>query len=162
MLLNGLAILAVVLNHASGWGYTAMVYWADRYRPVISPNFDQVWGFGFYGLIIISQLTLFSVPAFLFVAGFFIAYASRADPRGLSWKTVQSRITKLLIPYLIWSVFIFAENALQGRVLSVADYVLQLITGGATGAYFFVPVLFQFYLLSPLSFAWPSVIRAPY
>ena len=71
------------------------------------------------------------------------------DPRGLSWKTVQSRITKLLIPYLIWSVFIFAENALQGRVLSVADYVLQLITGGATGAYFFVPVLFQFYLLSP-------------
>ena len=51
MLLNGLAILAVVFNHASGWGYTAMVYWADRYRPVTVPNFDQVWSPSFYGLI---------------------------------------------------------------------------------------------------------------
>jgi len=150
MLLNGLAILAVVLNHASGWGYTAMVYWADRYRPVTVPNFDQVWSPGFYGLVIINQLALFSVPAFLFVAGFFIAYTSRADARGLSWKVVRARITKLLIPYLIWSVFIFVEEALQGKSLSPTEYLSALITGGATGAYFFVPVLFQFYLLSPL------------
>ena len=41
-LLNGLAIQAVVANHASGWGITAMFWWAHRYLPVESPNFDQL------------------------------------------------------------------------------------------------------------------------
>jgi probable poly-beta-1,6-N-acetyl-D-glucosamine export protein len=148
MLLSGLAILAVVLNHASGWGYTAMVYWTDQYRPVIAPNYDQVGGLSYYGLVIIDELTEFSVPAFLFVAGFFIAYASRADSRGLGWKPVRARIVKLLIPYILWSIFVFVENALQGKVLSVRDYIYQLLTGGATGAYWFVPMLCEFYLLS--------------
>ena len=72
-ILRGLAILAVVYNHATGWGYTAMFWWADRYRQVGSlPNYDQMGSLPYYVLAVIQQLAQFSVPAFLFISGFFI------------------------------------------------------------------------------------------
>jgi len=153
-LLSGLAILAVVLNHASGWGFTAMIWWADQYRPVVTPCFDQLGSPAYYGLLVIGQLALFSVPAFLFVSGFFIAYASRLTARGLSGKTVRARLGKLVWPYLIWSIVIFALTALQGQVYEPGAYVRKVLTGGAVGAYFFVPLLAQFLLMSPWLCRW--------
>ena len=150
-LLRGLAILAVVCNHAAGWGYNAMFWWTHRYRRVDSlPNYDQLGSLSYYGLLIVQQLALFSVPAFLFISGFFIAYAARGDPPTLSWKVVRARITNLLWPYLVWSLVIFIGDGLQGKWYSLAEYVRRLAVGDATGAYFFVPLLSQFYLLSPL------------
>lgn len=151
-LLRGLAILAVVCNHATGWGYTAMFWWTDRYRTVGSlPNYDQQGSLSYYGLVVIQQLALFSVPAFLFISGFFIAYAARGNPPALSRKIVRTRIEALLWPYLVWSLAIFIGDGLQGEWHSPAEYVRRLVFGDAIGAYFFVPLLCQFYLLSPLA-----------
>ena len=57
-LLNGFAILAVVSSHATGWGYMAMVWWADRYRPVEVPNFDQLYTPSYYALVAIQGNTI--------------------------------------------------------------------------------------------------------
>jgi membrane-bound acyltransferase YfiQ involved in biofilm formation len=63
---------------------------------------------------------------------------------------VRMRITNLLVPYLIWSGVIFIGNALQGITYAPLEYLEQLAFGRADGSYFYVPLLCQFYLLSPL------------
>jgi len=149
-LLNGLAILAVVCNHAASWGYTAMFWWTDRYRSVAVPNFDQFGSLPYYVIVIVRQLTVFSVPAFLFVSGFFLAYAARGSQSALNWKMVKARITNLLIPYFIWSVIILIGDALQGITYAPVEYLGKLVLAKADSAYFYVLLLCQFYLLSPL------------
>ena len=62
LLLSGLAILAVVLNHAGGFGQIAMFLWADRYRPVSVPNWDQLGTPVHYALLTIRSVGVFAVP----------------------------------------------------------------------------------------------------
>ncbi len=150
-LLMGLAILAVVCSHAAGWGQIAMFLWTDRYRPVTVPNFDQLGSLSYYVLLIIRQLTVWSVPAFLFGSGFFVAYAARGSQAALSWKMVKVRIVNLLVPYVIWSIVCFIGDALQGITYVPVEYLERLAFGRADGGgYFYIPLLCQFYLLSPL------------
>jgi peptidoglycan/LPS O-acetylase OafA/YrhL len=150
-----LAILAVAANHSAARGFIAMFWWVHRYRPVAAPNFDQMGTLPYYGLVAVQQLAQFCIPAFLFISGFFIAYAARGNPPTLSWKVVRTRIANLLWPYLIWSVVFYGAAVLEGRVLgndagySLAEFFERLLTGGVVPPYFFVPLLIQFYLLSP-------------
>ena len=149
-LLMSLAILAVVWSHAAGWGQIAMFAWTDRYRPVTVPNFDQLGSLSYYVLLVIRQLTVWAVPAFVFVSGFFVAYAARGRQSVLSWKVVRVRIINLLVPYTIWSVMCFIGDALDGITYTPLEYLERLVSGKADGPYFYVPFLCQFYLLAPL------------
>jgi len=148
--LNGLAILAVVLNHAGGWGQVAMFWWTHRYRPVSVPNFDAIGSPSYTISMAIHLSTTFAVPAFLFASGFFVAYAAQASERGVTWKVITTRVVAILIPYTLWSVLLFVGDALQGKIYAPLEYVLRLTLMGANGGYYFIPVLCIFYLLSPL------------
>lgn len=152
--LNGLAILAVVANHATGWGVVAMFWWTHRYRPVSVPNFDALGTPTYYVTILFQLLTTFAVPAFLFVSGFFVAYAAKGSPRGMSWKAVRVRIVGLLIPYVIWTFAVFLGDFLQGKVYTPVEYLMRLVLLGANGGLYFVPVLCLFYVISPLLVPW--------
>jgi len=103
----------------------------------------------YYVLLVIKQLTTFSVPAFLFVSGFFVAYAARGSQFTFSWKMVGVRISNLVVPYLIWSVVIFAVDYILKVRYAPMEYLMRLATGNATPAYFFVPLLCQLYVLAP-------------
>jgi len=150
-LLMGLAIFAVVLSHAAGWGQIAMVNWTDRYRPVTVPNYDAVGSLGWNVLVFIRQIVVWAVPAFLFCSALFVTYAARGSQGVFSWKMARVRIVGLLIPYLIWSIFWFVMDALEHTFYSPGEYISRLIVGKADGgSYFFIPLLCQFYLLSPL------------
>ena len=149
-LLMGLAIFAVVLSHAAGWGQIAMINWADRYRTVTVPNFDQVGSLSYNVLLVLRQLTVWAVPAFLFCSAVFVTYAARGGCGVFNWKMVRTRVADLLIPYLIWSIIWFVADALEHHILTPGAYIGRLIKGTADGgSYFFVPLLCQFYLLSP-------------
>lgn len=150
LLLNGLAVLGVVINHATGWAFTAMFWWPHRYLPVDSPNFEQMGSLAYYALLLAQQLIMFSVPTFLFVSGFFMAFATRRQASTVSLGIVRSRIWLLFIPYLLWSMLFFAGDIAQGTVHTIPGYLELLITGGTSPAYYFVPLLIQLYLLSPL------------
>lgn len=153
--LMAVAILAVVLGHASSWGLTAMVWWAHRYRDVnVVPNYDQVGTLPYYILMTIKQLTFFAVPAFLFVSGYFVAYAARTKSGRLGWKVVRVRVLDLLWPYLIWSLASFAADGLEGEIQTPVEYLRRLLIGRAATGYFYVPLLCQLYLLSPLLVRW--------
>lgn len=170
-LLNGLAIVAVVCNHATHWGYLVLL--ADPNKPDLSGSgLNQLSHAGlvvaYYGLFAIEKLAVFSVPAFLFAAGCFAAFSSRTALRpaqpGLTasssssssparnplWKIAQSRIVGLVVPHVIWSVVAFSLDALRGNVYSPLQYAARLVYGGALSFYFFVPVLCQLYVLLPM------------
>lgn len=148
--LNGLAALGVVLNHTTAWAYTALFWWTDRYRAVSVPNFDQLGGGAYLSLRVIEQVIIFTIPAFLFVSGFFIAVAAGRGQQALSWNVIGARIKNLVIPYLLWSFVMLALDFALGDVHSPLVYLRILLTGGATPAFYYVPLLCQLYILSPL------------
>lgn len=147
--LNGLAIIGAVLNHSAGWGYVAMFFWAHRYLPVSSPNFDQFGSISYYSLRIVEQLIIFSIPAFLFVSGFFVAFATRKNQATIDWKFIGTRIRYLVIPYLFWSFIMLALDAVEGQIYGLPEYLRRIFLGETTAAFYFVPLLIQLYLLAP-------------
>jgi probable poly-beta-1,6-N-acetyl-D-glucosamine export protein len=156
LLLNGLAILAVVSNHAAHTGPLTMFWWTFLYSPGTAvPNYDQFGTITYYVLIAIMKLSLFAVPSFLFVSGFFVSIVTRGDQSTLSWKWVRVTLARLLVPYLIWSLATFFINWLQScldvcTANSLGQYITILLTGKAQDAYWYVVLICQFYLLSPL------------
>lgn len=150
LLLNGLAALGAVINHASGWGFTAMIWWAGQYMPGVETNFAAVGSPSYYLLRVLEQIIMFSIPAFLFVSGFFMAFATGRKPN-VEWSVVGMRIKNLVIPYLIWTFVILALAYLDGARYSVYEVLVRkLIYGQTAPPFYYVPLLIQLYVLAPL------------
>jgi peptidoglycan/LPS O-acetylase OafA/YrhL len=150
LLLNGVAILCVILFHATGFGFTAMFAWAHRYRHVASPNYDAMGSAAYYGLRVIEQLVVFSIPAFLFVSGFFVAVLTGRTRSTPDSKAIGARVRHLLVPYAFWSAVVLAAFALQGKVFSESQYLRLFLTGASNPSYYYVPLLIQLYVLAPV------------
>ena len=139
LFLNGLAILTIPVHHATAYGLQAMFIWTDRYMPVEVPNYDQMGSLYYYLIIILRQLDTYSVPAFLFISGYFVAFTVRGKNSKISLKTLTPRIKILLIPFIIWTII---RYIMLRRVPTGIDEILD--------PYHFIPLLIQFYLLSIL------------
>ncbi len=149
LILNGIAILGAVLYHTTGWGFTAMFWWTDQYLPVQVPDFTQLGGAGYYFLRFIEQLVIFSIPAFLFVSGYFVAVAAGRSQKTIGWNIVRSRILTLVIPFVLWSVLILIAQILQGERYTPISFITTIILGRTGAPFYFVPVLVQLYLIAP-------------
>jgi fucose 4-O-acetylase-like acetyltransferase len=146
---NGLAILFVVLFHTTSWGMTAMFAWTPRYLPVSEPVFDQTGSLPYYWVRFVEQVVVVAVPALLFVSGYFVAFTT-GQRDNLAWSQIWGRIKKLLIPYTIWSLLIwFSWFILLRDVYSPSTYAIDFLTGNTTITYYYVPLLIQFFVLSP-------------
>ncbi len=152
--LNGLAAFSAVLYHATGWGFTAMFWWTDRYRSVSVPNFDQLGGASYFSIRAIEQLVIVAIPAFLFVSGFFVAFATGRSHRTVSWNIIGVRVKNIIIPYLVWSVVAIGMLFAFGERFSAGQIVKMLAFGETQPPYYYVPLLIQLYLLSPLVVLW--------
>jgi probable poly-beta-1,6-N-acetyl-D-glucosamine export protein len=148
--IKGLAIISVVLYHATGWGYTSMFWWTHRYRPGTETNFEQLFGIEYYTLRIIEQLIIFAIPAFIFVSGYYITVATGRTSKTISYKTLLNLIRILAVPFIIWSVIYLLYYMIQGTRYSLTQFVFIIISGNATPPFYFVPLLIQLYILSPL------------
>jgi len=123
---RGVAIIAVVAIHVvylSG-------YWNSRYL--------------FY-----CQLFSFGVPAFIFISGYWMA---KKPIRLLQdYKTcLIKRLTRVLIPYLFWSFLFLAYAAIRTGNVDVREIIFKLLTGRASFPYFFIILIAQFYVITPL------------
>jgi len=132
-ILRGLAILGVVFNHAN-WHVLSQF------------SAGAMQGIPF---ILFDQIGKFAIPAFMFIAGYFIAYATGGGKRDLSWQVIRARLENLLWPWLIWSAIFMLGQFLQGRPLSPAEYWRTLII-----QYYFIPLLIFYYLLAPFIAKW--------
>jgi len=147
--LNGLAIIAVVLYHASAWGFIAMFWWTDRYRQTQVPDFSQMGGGSYYALRAIEQGIIFGIPAFLFVSGFFVAFATKRSQVTVSWQVIITRLRSLIIPFILWSALILVGDMLQGSRLTLSQIFTTVLTGHVVPPFYFIPLLIQLYLIAP-------------
>lgn len=149
LILNGIAIIGAVLYHTTGWGFTALFWWTDRYLPVQVPNFDQIGGTLYYILRLLEQLVISSIPAFLFVSGYFIAVAAGRSQKTVSWKMIRTRVINLAIPFILWSALILFARMVEGDSFTPLSFLSTIVLGRTEAPFYFVPVLIQLYLISP-------------
>ncbi len=140
ILMNGLAVLGVVVHHATAFGFSALFEWTDRYRPVSVPNFDALGSLQCHALLIVRQLDAFAIPAFLFVSGFFItAFTAGGGERSIGLRDVWPRIRIFLIPFVVWTI---VRYVLLRRFPTSLHEILR--------PYYYIPLVIQFYLLAPV------------
>jgi len=149
--LNGLAITGVVLFHSAGMGFVAMFSWAHRYLPAAIDPMTRIGSMEYFWLRFLEQVASFAIPAFLFVSGFFIAVAAGKTSHTISWKVVAARVKTLLIPYLLWTFVVMAlQILLEGKRFTAGNLAVDLLIGRTNEILYFVPLLIQFYLISPV------------
>lgn len=106
--------------------------------------------FGYYG----NQLARFSVPMFLILSGFLLF---QSDLNGHSLPRTdfyRRRFDKILLPYVIWTIFYslvlhFYFNGLQNMHMVLPDMVRHLFLGNGFTHLYFVVIIIQLYLLYP-------------
>jgi len=131
-----------------------MFWWTDRYQAVSVPNFDRLGGVSYFSIRAIEQLVIVAIPAFLFVSGFFVAFAAGRTHRTVGWNIVGVRVKNIIIPYLVWSAVAMGMLVTFGERFSALKVVQMLAFGETEPPYYYVPLLIQLYLLSPLLVLW--------
>jgi len=132
---RGLAIIAVVAIHTFDtvfpWKSTAMGGWS------------------LFFVVTYRQLLNFAVPAFIFISGY---WASTKSIESLSDYRIFliKRLPRVLIPYFFWSVILLGYAAIKENEFDVYQMIFKLLTGRATTIYFFIMVISQFYIITPL------------
>lgn len=138
-----------MLSHSLTRGLWALYAWTDRYQYLLPANFDPyVDPFNtpeWFILMLAKVLSNFCVPAFFFVSGFFVAYAIDKRTGNVPWKTIKNRLLGLIFPFIIWTSIFVAVNAVINSTTQPIDFVLPFI---GVGGFWFIPTLFQFYLLA--------------
>jgi peptidoglycan/LPS O-acetylase OafA/YrhL len=142
LVLNGLAILGVVLYHSSIWAFVVISWTPER--------FARMGRLTYYSLRTLEQAIVYTIPTFLFISGYFIAFAIGHIESNKQWRLIYARLKGLVIPFLIWSVLILVLDMLLGHTYSVKDFLLTIITGQADPPYYYVLLLVQFLILSPI------------
>jgi peptidoglycan/LPS O-acetylase OafA/YrhL len=129
-LLRSLAIIGVIIIHI-----TAPLEMYAHNGP-----------FMYYLFAIIHLAQRFCVPAFLIISGFFLTYKN--DNEQKPTLVLKRRLLRIIPPYLFWSLFFyFLDVTLGKRPFNVNLLLQNLLMGSAVGAYYFVVLIIQFYVL---------------
>ena len=93
---------------------------------------------------VISALFRLNVPGFIFLGGFFVLYSRKE----LDIKRFFSTRFKSTLPlYIVFTAIYFAQ---QGWGLSIRPFLSQLFRGTAKYHLYFIPMILQLYLMTPL------------
>ncbi|MCB2256805.1 acyltransferase [Escherichia albertii] len=129
-LMKGAAILAVVFIHSLGY-----------------LSVSNKGTFEWYISIISRQFVNFAVPIFLFISGFLSFSRDIHD----TLYYLKRKLLRIIIPYLSWSCFyFFFLFTFNNQSFVVKNIIAQLILGTGIGVGYFVIVLVQFIILTPL------------
>jgi peptidoglycan/LPS O-acetylase OafA/YrhL len=102
--------------------------------------------FMYYLFVSLHLAQRFCVPVFLIISGFFLTY--KIDCQQNPTLVLKKRLFRIIPPYLFWSLFFyFLDIALGERTFNLFSLLKDLLTGSAVGAYYFVILIIQFYIL---------------
>lgn len=126
---RGIAIIAVVAIHS--WRCPTTGWW------------------NLFFIVTYRQLLNFAVPAFIFISG---CWMSKKSIKSLEdYKTfLGRRLPRVLIPYFFWSLILLGLAAIKTHDVDVYRIIFKLLTGRATTIYFFIMVISQLYIITPL------------
>ena len=132
--LRGVAIIAVVAIHSLGYSLMNVKF---------EPN---VWSYNL--AIACRQLLNFAVPAFIFISGY---WTQNNISSGKEYEAfLKRRIPRVLVPYIFWSLIILSIFSFSGNSINVREILIKLITGGTIDPYYFIILIIQLYLLTPI------------
>lgn len=114
-----------------------------------------------------NQLMRYAVPLFIILSGFLLYYADRKKEHISYGPFIKKRVTKIFIPYVIWTVFYTCFKMRDAWIAHGTDalpdvwdaVLLYLPDGSAFVHLYFLIIMFQLYLLYPWLRLW--VRRAP-
>lgn len=133
-IMRTIAAYAVIIVHVSAIAYT--LYAKDSYQLLI--------------VTLMNRAFKFTTPVFIFLGGLMVnvKYAHRP------FKTVPfylDRFRRIIVPYFIFSlIYILSNSVLFGSNYSIFTVIKQLVIGNAKYHLYFVIIITQLYLLTPL------------
>lgn len=100
----------------------------------------------------LNQASRFSVPLFLLLSGLSLGIGQRP----VSYPAfLKRRCIRVVLPYVVWTLLYELYNCgFDPRLLHPAQLLGDLFTGQAAPHLYFIPIIFQFYLLYPLLRRW--------
>lgn len=102
--------------------------------------------FMYYLFVSLHLAQRFCVPVFIIISGFFLAY--NIDNQQNPTLVLKKRLFRIIPPYLFWSLFFyFLDLALGERTFNLFSLIKDLLTGSTVGAYYFIVLIIQFYIL---------------
>lgn len=133
--LNIVACMAVIFLHHNGLVHR---YSADN---------ESAW----VQALIVEVIAFFAVPIFLMLSGAtLMEYRKRYDTRTF----FKKRLSRVLVPFVIWSIIVFIFAVWQGRYaldkLNVTVVLNSLLTQESMLVYWFFPVIISIYLAMPI------------
>lgn len=97
-----------------------------------------------------NQLGRFGTPTFALISGFLLFQQVRHKGFN-SQKFIQSRFTKIVVPFLVWSVFYLLLSAVLWNSFPKTDELIKgFVLGDTFYHLYFMVIVIQFYLLFPL------------
>lgn len=100
--------------------------------------------------IFLNRLLKYTTPVFVYLAGSLIYESYKNRPFTYS-RFVIGRSKRILIPYVLISLMYYGFLTYVSRgTLSVADFMMQTITGSVQYHLYFIPIIIQLYLLTPV------------
>lgn len=99
--------------------------------------------------ILINRSLSYAVPVFIFLSGFTSFYSYNKNFRYISF--LKKKFQKILIPYFIWClIYYFSYVAAGYNNFDIIYLIKRLITGNMCYHLYFIIILVQLYLLSPI------------
>ena len=132
---RGLAIIAVVATHVCNTGFS----WG--YPPTSRWNFYFLFAYG--------QLLNFAVPAFVFISGYWMSKKQIKCLKDYGTFLIK-RLSRVFVPYLFWSFILLGYTAIKTHNVDVNKIIFKILTGGASWGYFFIIMIVQLYIMTPL------------
>jgi len=132
-ILSSFSIIAIILAHAN-WHVLSVFTNGD------------IAGMPF---VFLDQLCKFSVSAFVFIGGYFAAYAANTTNPNVIWKVIIERIKNMLWPWIIWSIAMTVFLSYKGSQINLENLIRNLFI-----QYYFAPLLITFTLLAPFMISW--------
>jgi surface polysaccharide O-acyltransferase-like enzyme len=132
---RGVAIIAVVAIHTMTvfkWGHSKIGVW----NPLSVVTYYR-------------QSLNFAVPVFVFISGY---WASTKPIESLvDYRIFLTRkLSRVLIPYFFWSFILLGYETVRAHSIDWQQITFKLLTGRATHIYYFIAVISQLYIITPL------------
>lgn len=131
--LRGVSIIGVLLIHV-----LSEIIWTEQGRP-FNVNYAMFW----------NQWSRFCVPTFIFISGLLLTY--RYTLKGFQYfRYVKRRWVDLFVPYMFWTLLSILNLHKWGYINP--EWVRNVVFTGWGYYYqlYFIPLIFQFHLLSPI------------
>jgi len=101
-------------------------------------------------MIFFNRMLKFTTPIFIFLAGALIFESVKAKPFRY-FKFVKGKFTRILVPYVLVSTMYFVLiSILSKQAMNPVALGKQIIAGSAQYHLYFIPIIIQLYLLTPV------------